>query len=338
MELPPLSPLTTLPGTAVGRPSIPTPPPVPKRGVSFLDDILPGILTGLSGGMAARQRDPEALTRVLMSFLEGKEMKRRSKVQEDAQRLREEREARLAEMAETNEGLRLRTANEAERRAGATEARNKVNDRNTFINTAEDNLRAMFGESGEYNPTALAEYTTQQVGRARELGADPEKVEALLRALGTQMSQRNPKDVPLTVVDPDKPPPTVPRIGRVVTKPRPREAPTPRGYTTTDEDGNIYRVVEDPRTGREISRTKVGKRPKTGDDDPIKKLIREAGLNPDAPLTTESAGGASVPPGAASPAKAKATPAVGATVVIGGKKMRITKVYPNGRFDAVAVQ
>ena len=320
-----LGPLTTLPGTAMDLPPIPTPP---KRGVSFLEDILPGILTGFSGGMAARQRDPEALTRVLMTFLEGKEMKRRLKVQEDAQRLREEREGRLAESAQATAALRERTASEAERRAGATAARNKINDRNTFINTAEDNLRQMFGESGDYNPTALMEYTNQQVARARELGADPEKVEALLRSLGTQMSQRNPKDIPVVSVDPASPPASVPRNARVVTKPRPREAPTPRGYTTTDEDGNIYRVVEDPRTGREISRTKVGKRPKTGGNDALDQIIEEAkkGAAP---------GGAPAP--APPPAAAK-TPQVGTTVTIRGKKMKITKVYPNGRFDAVAVQ
>jgi hypothetical protein len=319
-----LSPLLSLPGTDVGVPA--APPPPPKRGVSFLEDLLPGIISGFSAGMAARQRDPEALTRVLMSFLEGKEMKRRAKVQEDAQRLREEREARLAEMAETNERTRRRTAAETERRAQATESRQKINDRNTLINTAEDNLRAMFGESGEYNPAALGEYINQQAGRVKDLGGDPAAVEAMLMALGTQMSQRNPKEIPVAVVDPEKPPASVPRNARVVTKPRPRQEPTPRGYTTTDEDGTIYRVVEDPRTGREISRSKVGKRPKTGGNDAIDKIIQEA----------TSGGRGSAP--AASPSPASKTPQVGAEVTIRGKKMRITKVYPNGRFDAVDVQ
>ena len=320
------SPITSLslladPTISSGRPSAGAAPP--KRGISFLEDLLPAIVHGFSGGMAARQRDPEGLSRILMSFIEGKEMKRRAKVQEDAQRLREEREGRLAESAEANEQLRLRTANEAERRAQATEARQKVNDRNTLINTAEDNMRAMFGETGDYNPAAVGEYITQQSGRAGELGADPAKIEALLMSLGTQMSQRNPKDIPLAVVDPEKPPASVPRNARVVTKPRPR-APQqpPRPLQTTDEEGNIYLV---DTAGRRITPNPIGKRPKTGGNDAIDKIIKEA------------AAGGSAPPATAPPAQAK-TPQVGSTVTIRGKKMRITKVYPNGRFDAVAVQ
>lgn len=36
-----------------------------------------------------------------------------------------------------------------------------------------------------------------------------------------------------------------------------------RGYTTTDADGTIYRIIEDAETGKEISRTRIGAQPRT---------------------------------------------------------------------------
>lgn len=315
--------LTSLPGTSV---SMPPPPAPPKRGVSFLEDILPSIVTGFSGGMAARQRDPEALMRVLMSFIEGKEQKRRSKVQEDAQRLREQREGRLMESAAATEKLREETAAETARRNKAAEARALANDRNNLINTAEDNLRAMFGDEGSYNPTALGEYINQQSSRVKPLGGNPAQLEALLMSLATQMSQRRPQSVPYIEREPGTPAPaTVPRGAVVRNAPQPRapkEPPVP--IKVTDADGNIWLV--EPRTGKRIGTEPIGKRPKTGGNDAIDKIIEEA----------RAGGGA---PGAATPAPAaKSVPQVGTVVTVRGKKMRITKVYPNGRFDAVDVQ
>lgn len=297
-----------------------------KRGVSFLEDILPSIVTGFGSGMAARQRDPEALMRVLMTFIEGKEQKRRSKVLEEAQRLREQREGRLMESAATTERLRQETAAETERRNKATEARAQVSDRNALINTAEDNLRAMFGEEGNYNPAALGEYIQQQSGRVKPLGGDPAEVEALLMSLATQMSQRRPQNVPYIERAPGTPAPTtVPRGAVVRNAPQPRvPREPPRPLQTTDEEGNIYLV--DPK-GNRITPKPIGKRPKTGGNDALDKIIAEAAAG----------GGAAAPNARPAPAAAK-TPQVGAVVTIGGKKKRITKVYPNGRFDAVDVQ
>jgi hypothetical protein len=299
--------ILSIPGRQA-RPTLPPQPPQPHRGVSFLDDILPTIITGFSGGMAARQRDPEALMRIVQTFLNAKDDKRREQLQQDAQSLRETREARLAEMSQNNENLRLHTEAETARRNGATESRQKSNDLNTLINTIEDNMRATLGDRMQ-DPAAVDSYIRTEAARVESLGGKPEDVETLLRSIATQASQPG-KPVPLKVLKPGEEPPATVEKGTVVRNaPRaPQPKAPPRPIKTTDEDGNEY--LTDPTTGKRITPNPIGKRPKTGGSDAIAKIIQEAtagGVRGGAPTT---------------PAPKPKAPAVGEVRKVNGKSYR----------------
>lgn len=305
----------------------------PKAGFD-LAALLPQLLAAFSAGSAIRQKRPDVLMDIVGQFMQQKELTARGRRADEAASLRAEREQRLAEDADR----RLDAQEGRDKARGEREEesfkRSQGNDLQNLINQIEDNARQTFTTTRPEGAAAEAYVQGQSERVAGMPGGDPMKVKEMLLSLLTMVGNQQPEQVPLITLEPGKPgPATVPKgaVVRNAPQPRqPREAPVPRAYNTTEEDGTIYRVTEDPRTGRVISREKVGKRPKpAGSNDALDRILAEAGSGGSAGNTKPSA-----PP---APAQA-AGPKVGATVTVKGKKIKVTKVYPDGTFDGDVVK
>jgi hypothetical protein len=298
-----------------------------------------------ASGQAIRQRDPMALSGIIENFAQGLEARRRGRTQDAAQKLREEREARMAadQRADNQRLLDIERAR-GEREAAAS-TRQGALDLTNYGNTAEDNLRALLAGGAATSPADLEAYITRRAGAVRDLGGTDQQRQALqelLMAAVGQAQQPEP-DVPLITLTPGTPAPkTVPKGAVVRNAPQPRVGPQPRAkvrkWVKDDRNPSMMKeVMTDPDTGARIS--------DTGERRPMTKTEREAHGLPGAAsdMTPEEAAivarmssgrGAGSGRGSAPASPAASPRKVGDPVTIRGVRKIITKVYPDGSFDA----
>jgi hypothetical protein len=202
----------------------------PARGGGFGEqfaELLPQLLMAFSAGQAIRQRDPQSLSQVIGTFAQGIENRRRTKFAEEAQRFREEREARLARQSGMREErlVKLEEARGTRETAAATER-------------GEDNYRQLIRDGQAAiadmteNPAALEEVLQQYDAIGQRYGRKPGETKGILMGFASGL-KRAPTTQDVYTIGVDGTPqktatvPTGSLIRNAPRAPQPREAPAP---------------------------------------------------------------------------------------------------------------
>jgi hypothetical protein len=285
-------------GLPFDMPDVSEPSPVvntaPKQGGFDLDEMMSRLLMAFSAGQAIRQRDPQAISDVIGTFARGLEDRRRTRMAEEGQRLREEREARLAKMSGLREERLTRVEEARGVREKAASDRQALMDQTNYSNTAEDNTRALLAGGGATNPAALEEYIHQRAAGIGPLGGDVQALKALLLSAATQAQQPEPEVPYIERAPGTEPPKTVPKGAVVRNAPQPRQPraePLPKLKWVPDDQnpGMEKEVLTDPRTGARIRDTGERRKATRRGGDEISRLLDELNIGGGAGATTTPA-------------------------------------------------